>query len=83
MIAHNVALEVNTSTLEKAGFTLPSREVLALYRACGGRLLTLGSDAHDPKGLTRGFSQAKKLLRELGFTELCFHTASTLMHVPL
>ena len=43
------------------------RWILALYKDCGGTLITLGSDAHYPPHVAAGFYQAAALLREMGF----------------
>ena len=83
MISKGIALEVNTSTLASTGTTLPSRELLALYRDCGGKLLTLGSDAHAPSSIARGFTETAAVLRDLGFKELCFPTAAEALRYPL
>ncbi len=41
--------------------------VLKLFRACGGEIVTVGSDAHDPDSLGLGIREAYTLLREMGF----------------
>ncbi len=48
----------------------PWREVLQLYRACGGKLLTFGSDAHNVENLGKGMLEAQALARETGFEYL-------------
>ena len=83
MIAHGIALEVNTSTLSTAGMTMPPREILSLYRRCGGRLLSLGSDAHTPENIATGFADAAALLLDCGFTELAVPTAKGILTFPI
>lgn len=62
--AKGKGIEVNTCR----GETVEDwREVLALYKDCGGRIVTLGSDAHAPADVGRGVPQAAALLKELGF----------------
>ena len=70
LIRREKALEVNTSCLG-TGYDalLPEPWVLARYRTLGGRLLTLGSDAHTPERLAYGFPETARLLRELGFRD--------------
>lgn len=58
------AIEVNTHGGREIVEWLP---VLRRYRALGGELVTLGSDAHRPAGVARGLEQAAELLRETGF----------------
>ncbi len=69
MIRNGVALEVNTSNLKNGGVTMPDEALLKLYRDVGGKMLTLGSDAHSPEFIGNGFDRAVKMLRELGFCE--------------
>lgn len=45
--------------------------VLKLYRDCGGEILTIGSDAHRPEYVGAGFSDACRLLKNLGFRWHC------------
>lgn len=42
-------------------------DVLKLYRECGGEILTIGSDAHQPGQVGAGFRDAASLLKALGF----------------
>ncbi|MCI9403422.1 MAG: histidinol-phosphatase HisJ family protein [Oscillospiraceae bacterium] len=55
------------------------RWVLGLYRDCGGRLLTLSTDAHRPQDVGKGLREAAELARELGFT----HVAAYEGHEPI
>ena len=74
LIRQEKALEVNTRTLRQTvAKTIPHREVLARYRELGGRLITLGSDAHRVEDLAAGFDVAMDQLLELGYTEFCFY----------
>ena len=61
-------MEVNTCR----GCTLEEwRPILALYRDCGGELVTVGSDAHTPADVGKGVRAACALLRECGFRRVC------------
>lgn len=65
-------IEVNTSSFQYGLQDLtPSRTILELYHKLGGRVLTLGSDAHDPGRLADHFPEVREILREIGFRELC------------
>ena len=68
LILHERALELNTSPLKK-GFpeTNPGKAVLKRYYELGGRLITIGSDAHVPEAVGYRFDQAAALLSECGF----------------
>ena len=68
IIARDIALEVNTSTLWKGlGFSMPDGDILKLYRECGGKLITVGSDSHGPANLAGCVPQAFDILRSCGF----------------
>lgn len=62
------SIEVNTAGLRKGqGTTNPIRPVFENYYRLGGRMVTLGSDSHDPKDLLADFDQAITMLKEIGF----------------
>ena len=65
-------IELNTSSW-RYGLTdtTPSREILKLYRDLGGKILTLGSDAHNPKYIAAHFDEGREILRSLGYTKFC------------
>ncbi len=70
LISKGIALEVNTSgSLAHVLDTMPSRDLLALYRKMGGDAITLGSDAHAAERIAIGFDEAKAVLKELGFSK--------------
>lgn len=82
MIQKGVALELNTSSI-KAGVPMPTPEILRLYRDCGGRLISVGSDAHSPDRIAGSFDDASRLLTACGFTELAVPTASGILTFPI
>lgn len=72
-IADGKGIEINTSSwhygLED---TQPSREILRLYKDLGGRIVTIGSDAHSTQYLGDHIADANKILKEeIGLNELC------------
>lgn len=68
LIRRDIGLEINTSGFRYGlGTTSPGKEILERYRTLGGKIITLGSDAHDPKHLACGFSEAKAMIKECGF----------------
>lgn len=84
IIQKGIALEVNVSGLrQKIGETLPGKELLARYFALGGRLVTLGSDAHRKEDIGAGIDAGEALLREVGFTEACWFSGRNLRKIPL
>ncbi len=67
LIDRDIALELNVSTLWKGlGISMPTMELLKLYRDCGGQLITIGSDAHAPENLGRDIRKGYALLRTVG-----------------
>ncbi len=73
IIRREIALEVNTSGAGRSyGDWLPSRAILTRYYELGGRMLTLGSDAHIPESIGNAFEEACEMLREIGFREICY-----------
>ena len=74
VIRRKIALEVNTSGLVNGkGETLPSETVIKWYREMGGKLVTLGSDAHSAERLANGFAETHELLLRNGFTECVYY----------
>lgn len=71
-IADGKGIEVNTSS-HRYGLTdsMPSAELLRLYKDLGGKIVTIGSDSHDPAHLGTYIREAKDQLKELGFRHFC------------
>jgi histidinol-phosphatase (PHP family) len=71
MIAKDIALEVNVSTLWKGlGFAMPDREFLTLYKECGGRLITVGTDSHSPEHIGECVEAGFDLLRSVDLRDI-------------
>lgn len=71
-IRDDKGIEINTSSW-KYGLsdTQPSRAVLRLYKDLGGKIITVGSDAHKKEFLGDHFDDAFAILRdEVGFSEI-------------
>lgn len=67
-IQNGVGIEVNTSGLRcAANCTFPTIPMLRLYRACGGEIITVGSDAHLERDVGYAIDRVYALLRTLGF----------------
>ncbi|MCL2030667.1 MAG: histidinol-phosphatase HisJ family protein [Oscillospiraceae bacterium] len=73
MVRRGICLEINTSTLRK-GFseTMPDKAILEVYKACGGRYVTVGSDAHHTGDVAAGWEYAAGLIGGFGFEEVVF-----------
>jgi histidinol-phosphatase (PHP family) len=67
-VAGGVAIEVNTHHVLDRGLAMAADlEILRRYRALGGRLVTVGSDAHRAPEVAGHFAAAEQALREAGF----------------
>ena len=68
VIGRNIALEVNTSGVgTPQGFLMPDVPLIKHYFEAGGRMITLGSDAHICGRMSNAFDSTAKLLRSIGF----------------
>lgn len=71
LVRREKGLEVNTSGLRQAvGEPFPSERVLAWYREEGGRILTVGSDAHRALDVAAGLADAERLIKKIGFDRI-------------
>lgn len=71
MIAKEIALELNVSTLCKGlGFSMPNTDILSFYRDCGGRLITVGSDSHSPKDVGESVEEGFRILKKVGLNHV-------------
>jgi histidinol-phosphatase (PHP family) len=47
----------------------PCPAALRRYKELGGKLLTFGSDAHNPRAIACGYDRARQIVLDAGFTE--------------
>ncbi len=74
MIKKDIALECNTSGLRQPiGVTLPDEDIFRLYYNLGGRLVTLGSDAHVDDDVGSGIKEGGEMLKSIGFAEAFYY----------
>ncbi len=67
IIKKEKGIEVNTSGIEKAGHTLPHPSIIQRYRELGGKIITLGSDAHTSDRVGKHIADTLKLVKTCGF----------------
>ena len=61
-------IELNTAGIKYGlPFAHPHPDVLKRYRELGGEIITVGSDAHQPKHVGYEFGQAEEILTACGF----------------
>jgi histidinol-phosphatase (PHP family) len=84
LITKNKVLELNTSPYRKDYQNkTPNLDIIKRYFEKGGRLISLGSDAHTPKDVGADFDQAKAFLKSTGFKTLTWVKQGTLVSVEL
>ncbi|MEG1988721.1 MAG: histidinol-phosphatase HisJ family protein, partial [Oscillibacter sp.] len=80
LIANGCGIELNTN---RGNTPLPDAPFLRQYRALGGEIITLGSDAHSPEFVGCAMEACQALLRECGFTKFCTFTQRQPVWHPL
>lgn len=84
IIRKDIALEVNSSGIRKGlGFPMPDAEYLRRYREKGGRLVTVGSDAHRASDVGADIPQCLSMIRETGFSEICVFSRKEPIFIPI
>lgn len=73
LLDEDLVIEINTSSLRKGHEqTMPGRELLEIYKANGGKYVTIGSDAHVVEDVGADYVRAKSLLEEVGLQEVVY-----------
>ena len=68
------ALEVNTAAFRKGmNAPNPAPSIIKRYHELGGRLITLGADAHAPEDVAADFVRLPDLLEDCGFKEFAVY----------
>ena len=73
IIKREKSLEVNTAAFKVLGAFMPDEWLIKMYYDMGGRLITIGSDAHIAENASNNFETAKKVLKEIGFKKLYYY----------
>lgn len=72
VIENGKGIEVNTSCFRyKLPDLTPSKYILKLYKDLGGRIITIGSDAHKDEDIGHNIQIVKDELKKIGFKEFC------------
>lgn len=75
VVRRDKGIELNVSGLRQAmKTTMPTPEILQLYHDCGGRILTIGSDAHRAADIGAHLTDGLDIARSCGFTEIASYT---------
>ena len=74
LIRKDKGLEVNTSGIRYGiGTTHPNLDIIKRYKELGGKIITVGSDAHQVKDLASCFEVAYGMLEIAGFHETAIY----------
>ena len=82
VIVDGKGIELNTS-FHRYGLSdsMPSREILKLYRELGGEIITIGSDSHKPEHLGAYIDEGHEILKSLGYKQFCtFENMKPIFH---
>lgn len=83
VIKKQLAFELNAKSFIKYNNRALYEYAVPLYQSLGGKLFTLGSDAHKAEDYQLGFDEMAQFLRDLGVTELATYQNQQLKMVPL
>lgn len=68
LIEKEKGLEINTGAIRYGLRDLnPCTEIIKRYKELGGEIITIGSDAHEPRFIASGFDRAAEVLTACGF----------------
>jgi len=70
LAANGKGMEINTSGVDRAGVFLPGKEFLQRFKALGGEIVTVGSDAHDAARVGQYAEEALEILKDV-FDHVC------------
>ena len=80
----DIALEINTSGLrQKLRKTMPDEDVVLRFRQLGGKLITIGSDAHKAEDIGRGVRKAMDIAKRCGFDSMALFQQRQPIEVPI
>lgn len=71
-VSDGKAFEINTSSFGLLGDFMPSGDIIKKYYSLGGRLITVGSDAHVPENASLNFDKAIGFIKEVGFENVYY-----------
>lgn len=84
IIKRDIALELNSGGLRNPIHEIsPNFDLVKLYKDCGGKLVTLGADAHTPIHVGAGITDSIEMLKSLGFTEYYYYKKRKPVAVPI
>lgn len=77
--SYDKGIEINTSGLRQLyAKTFPELRYIRMFRECGGKIITIGSDSHCTNDIGRGISDGADLARAAGFDRVFYFKK----HIP-
>lgn len=74
LIKNKKSLEINSAGLRQPiGITSPDEGIIRRYKELGGKLITIGSDAHYAEHLGAGIEEAYELALKCGFDKIALY----------
>ncbi len=84
LIKNKTALELNTAGFRQPiGVPSPDRDIISRYRALGGKLLTVGSDAHYTEHLGANIEDAYDIALGCGFESITVYRKREPYFIPI
>lgn len=79
LAANDKGIEINTSGLRQPyGKTFPDLKYIKLFKKCGGKIITIGSDAHRTADIGAGTKEGAALAKAAGFDKIYYFKK----HIP-
>lgn len=75
-------IELNCSAISSYGEPNPASDIVELYYQCGGRVITLGSDAHEIEKIGQNLFRGIEILKSIGFKYLSVYENGELGFKP-
>jgi len=74
LIKKDKGIEINTSGIRyRLGNPHPNIDVIKRYKELGGKIITMGSDAHQIQDLAKNFNEAFDILEDVGYKEVAIY----------
>ena len=67
IIKRGKGIEVNTSGIDRGGHVLPHLSIIRRYKELGGRMITIGSDAHRVQSVGAHIKETVDIVKKAGF----------------
>lgn len=70
IINRGKGIEVNTSGIDRGGHVFPHPSIICRYKELGGRIITIGSDAHKSQNVGAYIKNTIAIIADAGFEEI-------------